>query len=122
MGGQSERRGHTVHWGGASCGSSVSQSPGPLCRSWALSASGLSWGLEVAAGCPGLCTGWTQSCVVGADWWVSPGGHSSRPSPCAAPQFSASSTTILDEEPIVNRGLAAALLLCQNKGEGLGRP
>lgn len=31
-------------------------------------------------------------------------------------QFSASSTTILDEEPIVNRGLAAALLLCQNKG------
>ncbi|XP_056365908.1 U4/U6.U5 tri-snRNP-associated protein 1-like [Oenanthe melanoleuca] len=29
--------------------------------------------------------------------------------------FSASSTTILDEEPIVNRGLAAALLLCQNK-------
>lgn len=40
-------------------------------------------------------------------------------SPRAAPQFSASSTTILDEEPIVNRGLAAALLLCQNKGEGL---
>lgn len=36
------------------------------------------------------------------------------------PQFSASSTTILDEEPIVNRGLAAALLLCQNKGKGLG--
>ncbi|XP_053908440.1 U4/U6.U5 tri-snRNP-associated protein 1 [Cuculus canorus] len=32
------------------------------------------------------------------------------------PEFSASSTTILDEEPIVNRGLAAALLLCQNKG------
>nr|XP_021404280.1 U4/U6.U5 tri-snRNP-associated protein 1 [Lonchura striata domestica] len=31
-------------------------------------------------------------------------------------KFSASSTTILDEEPIVNRGLAAALLLCQNKG------
>ncbi|XP_030074949.1 U4/U6.U5 tri-snRNP-associated protein 1 [Microcaecilia unicolor] len=31
--------------------------------------------------------------------------------------FSTSSTTILDEEPIVNRGLAAALLLCQNKGE-----
>ncbi|XP_056383312.1 U4/U6.U5 tri-snRNP-associated protein 1 [Hyla sarda] len=30
--------------------------------------------------------------------------------------FSASSTTILDEEPIVNRGLAAALHLCQNKG------
>ncbi|XP_077182061.1 U4/U6.U5 tri-snRNP-associated protein 1 isoform X3 [Paroedura picta] len=30
--------------------------------------------------------------------------------------FSASSTTILDEEPIVNRGLAAALMLCQNKG------
>ncbi|XP_023415343.1 U4/U6.U5 tri-snRNP-associated protein 1 isoform X2 [Loxodonta africana] len=29
--------------------------------------------------------------------------------------FSTSSTTILDEEPIVNRGLAAALLLCQNK-------
>lgn len=38
------------------------------------------------------------------------------------PQFSASSTTILDEEPIVNRGLAAALLLCQNKGKGLGPP
>lgn len=36
------------------------------------------------------------------------------------PQFSASSTTILDEEPIVNRGLAAALLLCQNKGKGSG--
>ncbi|KAG8522610.1 U4/U6.U5 tri-snRNP-associated protein 1 [Galemys pyrenaicus] len=36
--------------------------------------------------------------------------------PPRAPQFSASSTTILDEEPIVNRGLAAALLLCQNKG------
>lgn len=31
-------------------------------------------------------------------------------------EFSAASTTILDEEPIVNRGLAAALLLCQNKG------
>ncbi|XP_075425917.1 U4/U6.U5 tri-snRNP-associated protein 1 [Ascaphus truei] len=30
--------------------------------------------------------------------------------------YSASSTTILDEEPIVNRGLAAALALCQNKG------
>ncbi|KAG8508531.1 U4/U6.U5 tri-snRNP-associated protein 1 [Galemys pyrenaicus] len=30
--------------------------------------------------------------------------------------FSASSTTALDEEPIVNRGLAAALLLCQNEG------
>nr|KAF6269524.1 hypothetical protein mMyoMyo1_011228 [Myotis myotis] len=30
--------------------------------------------------------------------------------------FSASSTTILDEEPIVNRGLAAALLLCRNEG------
>lgn len=30
--------------------------------------------------------------------------------------FSASSTTILDEEPIVNRGLGAALMLCQNKG------
>nr|XP_020665929.1 U4/U6.U5 tri-snRNP-associated protein 1 [Pogona vitticeps] len=30
--------------------------------------------------------------------------------------FSTSSTTILDEEPIVNRGLAAALMLCQNKG------
>lgn len=41
------------------------------------------------------------------------------PSMCH-PQFSASSTTILDEEPIVNRGLAAALLLCQNKGAGLG--
>ncbi|RMC22739.1 hypothetical protein DUI87_00252 [Hirundo rustica rustica] len=34
----------------------------------------------------------------------------------AGERFSASSTTILDEEPIVNRGLAAALLLCQNKG------
>ncbi|XP_077312642.1 U4/U6.U5 tri-snRNP-associated protein 1 [Lithobates pipiens] len=31
-------------------------------------------------------------------------------------EFSAASTTILDEEPIVNRGLAAALHLCQNKG------
>uniref|UniRef100_A0A6I8SAK9 SART1, U4/U6.U5 tri-snRNP-associated protein 1 n=1 Tax=Xenopus tropicalis TaxID=8364 RepID=A0A6I8SAK9_XENTR len=30
--------------------------------------------------------------------------------------YSASSTTILDEEPIVNRGLGAALLLCKNKG------
>uniref|UniRef100_A0A8C1ZB51 Spliceosome associated factor 1, recruiter of U4/U6.U5 tri-snRNP n=1 Tax=Cyprinus carpio TaxID=7962 RepID=A0A8C1ZB51_CYPCA len=30
--------------------------------------------------------------------------------------FSATSTTILDEEPIVNSGLAAALLLCKNKG------
>ncbi|KAL7978378.1 hypothetical protein Chor_014917 [Crotalus horridus] len=30
--------------------------------------------------------------------------------------FFTSSTTILDEEPIVNRGLAAALMLCQNKG------
>ncbi|KAM3918325.1 U4/U6.U5 tri-snRNP-associated protein 1 isoform 2-T3 [Leptodactylus fuscus] len=30
--------------------------------------------------------------------------------------YSTSSTTILDEEPIVNRGLAAALHLCQNKG------
>ncbi|XP_053575970.1 U4/U6.U5 tri-snRNP-associated protein 1 [Bombina bombina] len=30
--------------------------------------------------------------------------------------YTASSTTILDEEPIVNRGLAAALHLCQNKG------
>ncbi|KAM4722018.1 U4/U6.U5 tri-snRNP-associated protein 1 [Rhinophrynus dorsalis] len=30
--------------------------------------------------------------------------------------YSTSSTTILDEEPIVNRGLGAALLLCQNKG------
>ncbi|KAL1763127.1 U4 tri-snRNP-associated 1 [Sigmodon hispidus] len=30
--------------------------------------------------------------------------------------FFASSTTILDEEPIMNRGLSAALLLCQNKG------
>ncbi|KAK2100125.1 U4/U6.U5 tri-snRNP-associated protein 1 [Saguinus oedipus] len=36
-----------------------------------------------------------------------------------SPRFSASSTTILDEEPIVNRGLAAALLLCQNKGREL---
>ena len=41
---------------------------------------------------------------------------------CAVPQFSASSTTILDEEPIVNSGLAAALLLCQNKGEGSQPP
>lgn len=32
-------------------------------------------------------------------------------------QFFTSSTTILDEEPIVNRGLAAALMLCQNKGK-----
>ncbi|XP_068116354.1 U4/U6.U5 tri-snRNP-associated protein 1 [Hyperolius riggenbachi] len=31
-------------------------------------------------------------------------------------EFLAGSTTILDEEPIVNRGLAAALHLCQNKG------
>ncbi|KAM9302149.1 U4/U6.U5 tri-snRNP-associated protein 1 [Gastrophryne carolinensis] len=31
-------------------------------------------------------------------------------------EFSTASTTILDEEPIVNRGLGAALLLCQNKG------
>ncbi|XP_039215832.1 U4/U6.U5 tri-snRNP-associated protein 1 [Crotalus tigris] len=30
--------------------------------------------------------------------------------------FFTSSTTILDEEPIVNRGLGAALMLCQNKG------
>ncbi|XP_016377002.1 U4/U6.U5 tri-snRNP-associated protein 1-like [Sinocyclocheilus rhinocerous] len=30
--------------------------------------------------------------------------------------FSTTSTTILDEEPIVNSGLAAALLLCKNKG------
>ncbi|XP_052444037.1 U4/U6.U5 tri-snRNP-associated protein 1 [Carassius gibelio] len=30
--------------------------------------------------------------------------------------FSITSTTILDEEPIVNSGLAAALLLCKNKG------
>lgn len=30
--------------------------------------------------------------------------------------FSASSTTILDEDPIMNGGLAATLLLCQNKG------
>uniref|UniRef100_A0A8C1NWU5 Spliceosome associated factor 1, recruiter of U4/U6.U5 tri-snRNP n=1 Tax=Cyprinus carpio TaxID=7962 RepID=A0A8C1NWU5_CYPCA len=30
--------------------------------------------------------------------------------------FSTASTTILDEEPIVNSGLAAALLLCKNKG------
>ncbi|KAL0162563.1 hypothetical protein M9458_041959, partial [Cirrhinus mrigala] len=29
--------------------------------------------------------------------------------------FSTASTTILDEEPIVNSGLAAALLLCKNK-------
>uniref|UniRef100_H3ASQ1 Spliceosome associated factor 1, recruiter of U4/U6.U5 tri-snRNP n=1 Tax=Latimeria chalumnae TaxID=7897 RepID=H3ASQ1_LATCH len=29
---------------------------------------------------------------------------------------SSTSTTILDEEPIVNRGLGAALLLCKNKG------
>uniref|UniRef100_A0A8C9WNL8 Spliceosome associated factor 1, recruiter of U4/U6.U5 tri-snRNP n=1 Tax=Scleropages formosus TaxID=113540 RepID=A0A8C9WNL8_SCLFO len=32
------------------------------------------------------------------------------------PDFSAASTTILDEEPIVNSGLAAALQLCKNKG------
>ncbi|KAG2469462.1 U4/U6.U5 tri-snRNP-associated protein 1 [Polypterus senegalus] len=32
------------------------------------------------------------------------------------PDFSTASTTILDEEPIVNSGLAAALLLCKNKG------
>ncbi|XP_051956354.1 U4/U6.U5 tri-snRNP-associated protein 1 [Xyrauchen texanus] len=30
--------------------------------------------------------------------------------------FATTSTTILDEEPIVNSGLAAALLLCKNKG------
>lgn len=30
--------------------------------------------------------------------------------------FGTASTTILDEEPIVNSGLAAALLLCKNKG------
>ncbi|KAM7394467.1 hypothetical protein PAMP_021270 [Pampus punctatissimus] len=32
------------------------------------------------------------------------------------PDFSTASATILDEEPIVNSGLAAALLLCKNKG------
>uniref|UniRef100_A0A8B9KII1 Spliceosome associated factor 1, recruiter of U4/U6.U5 tri-snRNP n=1 Tax=Astyanax mexicanus TaxID=7994 RepID=A0A8B9KII1_ASTMX len=32
------------------------------------------------------------------------------------PDFATASTTILDEEPIVNSGLAAALLLCKNKG------
>uniref|UniRef100_A0A6Q2XUD5 Spliceosome associated factor 1, recruiter of U4/U6.U5 tri-snRNP n=1 Tax=Esox lucius TaxID=8010 RepID=A0A6Q2XUD5_ESOLU len=32
------------------------------------------------------------------------------------PDFSTASTTILDEEPIVNSGLAAALALCKNKG------
>uniref|UniRef100_A0AAR2LZ99 Spliceosome associated factor 1, recruiter of U4/U6.U5 tri-snRNP n=1 Tax=Pygocentrus nattereri TaxID=42514 RepID=A0AAR2LZ99_PYGNA len=32
------------------------------------------------------------------------------------PDFTTASTTILDEEPIVNSGLAAALLLCKNKG------
>lgn len=32
------------------------------------------------------------------------------------PDFATSSATILDEEPIVNSGLAAALLLCKNKG------
>ncbi|KAF7663909.1 hypothetical protein LDENG_00195900 [Lucifuga dentata] len=32
------------------------------------------------------------------------------------PDFSIASTTILDEEPIVNSGLAAALMLCKNKG------
>lgn len=32
------------------------------------------------------------------------------------PEFLATSTTILDEEPIVNSGLAAALHLCRNKG------
>ncbi|KAF7225429.1 U4/U6.U5 tri-snRNP-associated protein 1 [Nothobranchius furzeri] len=31
-------------------------------------------------------------------------------------EFSTASATILDEEPIVNSGLAAALLLCKNKG------
>ena len=50
----------------------------------------------------------------------SPCGPLTTPIILCHPQFSASSTTILDEEPIVNRGLAAALLLCQNKGEGLG--
>ncbi|KAI4887874.1 hypothetical protein NFI96_015083 [Prochilodus magdalenae] len=33
------------------------------------------------------------------------------------PDFATASTTILDEEPIVNSGLAAALLLCKNKGK-----
>ncbi|KAM3865469.1 U4/U6.U5 tri-snRNP-associated protein 1 [Diretmus argenteus] len=32
------------------------------------------------------------------------------------PDFTTASTTILDEEPIVNSGLAAALMLCKNKG------
>ncbi|XP_023650878.1 U4/U6.U5 tri-snRNP-associated protein 1 [Paramormyrops kingsleyae] len=32
------------------------------------------------------------------------------------PDFSTASTTILDEEPIINSGLSAALLLCKNKG------
>ncbi|KAK3524318.1 hypothetical protein QTP70_027872 [Hemibagrus guttatus] len=32
------------------------------------------------------------------------------------PDFATASTTILDEEPIVNSGLGAALLLCKNKG------
>ncbi|XP_041093970.1 LOW QUALITY PROTEIN: U4/U6.U5 tri-snRNP-associated protein 1, partial [Polyodon spathula] len=32
------------------------------------------------------------------------------------PDFSTASTTILDEEPIVNSGLVAALMLCKNKG------
>lgn len=32
------------------------------------------------------------------------------------PDFSTASATILDDEPIVNSGLAAALLLCKNKG------
>ncbi|XP_029288718.1 U4/U6.U5 tri-snRNP-associated protein 1 [Cottoperca gobio] len=32
------------------------------------------------------------------------------------PDFSTASATILDEEPIVSSGLAAALLLCKNKG------
>lgn len=32
------------------------------------------------------------------------------------PDFATASTTILDEEPIVNSGLAAALHLCKNKG------
>uniref|UniRef100_A0A8C7WES9 Spliceosome associated factor 1, recruiter of U4/U6.U5 tri-snRNP n=1 Tax=Oncorhynchus mykiss TaxID=8022 RepID=A0A8C7WES9_ONCMY len=32
------------------------------------------------------------------------------------PDFATASTTILDEEPIVNSGLAAALALCKNKG------
>ncbi|KAB0407494.1 hypothetical protein E2I00_007668, partial [Balaenoptera physalus] len=53
--------------------------------------------------------------TVGLEGQKSPCGPLTTPIILCHPQFSASSTTILDEEPIVNRGLAAALLLCQNK-------